>query len=315
MANSKYEYVRNFERDEILLPNTWIVVRIDGRGFHKLSTHYSFAKPNDTRALTLMNAAATHVLQSLPDIILAYGVSDEFSFVFHRGTTLFERRKEKIVSTVVSAFTAAYVFGWDEHFAHAAWDGNGEGKGRRLEMGMLPTFDGRAVCYPSWENLRDYLRWRQVDCHINNLYNTTFWALVQQGGMSATAAEEFLKGTVSSDKNEILWSKFGINYNNENEMFRKGSVVFREYAIEETKSKDEGDGSKKGDGDGGNGEEDEGGVLETMSKTQAEKMRKARRRAKVITRHVDIIRDEFWDQRPWLKTGKPGRPTEEQSAS
>jgi hypothetical protein len=31
----RYEYVRNFERDEILLPNTWIVVRIDGRGFHK----------------------------------------------------------------------------------------------------------------------------------------------------------------------------------------------------------------------------------------------------------------------------------------
>src|ERR1700761_7268884 len=35
MANSKYEYVREYERDEILLPNTWIVVRIDGRGFHK----------------------------------------------------------------------------------------------------------------------------------------------------------------------------------------------------------------------------------------------------------------------------------------
>lgn len=33
--NCRYEYVRNFERDEILLPNTWIVVRIDGRGFHK----------------------------------------------------------------------------------------------------------------------------------------------------------------------------------------------------------------------------------------------------------------------------------------
>ena len=31
----RYEYVKNFERDEILLPNTWIVVRIDGRGFHQ----------------------------------------------------------------------------------------------------------------------------------------------------------------------------------------------------------------------------------------------------------------------------------------
>jgi len=36
MANSKYEYVKYFEQNDVLLPNTWIVVRIDGRGFHKL---------------------------------------------------------------------------------------------------------------------------------------------------------------------------------------------------------------------------------------------------------------------------------------
>lgn len=29
--------------------------------------------------------------------------------------------------------------------------------------------------------------------HINNLYNTTFWVLVQKGGMDATQAEERLK--------------------------------------------------------------------------------------------------------------------------
>lgn len=35
MANSKYEYVKGFERDDVLLRNTWIVVRIDGRGFSR----------------------------------------------------------------------------------------------------------------------------------------------------------------------------------------------------------------------------------------------------------------------------------------
>lgn len=29
--------------------------------------------------------------------------------------------------------------------------------------------------------------------HINNLYNTTFWALVQKGGMGTMEAEELLK--------------------------------------------------------------------------------------------------------------------------
>lgn len=36
------------------------------------------------------------------------------------------------------------------------------------------------------------------------------------------------QGTVSSDKNEILFSRYGINYNNEQEMYKKGSVLFRE---------------------------------------------------------------------------------------
>ena len=36
MANSKYEYVKTFEQSTTLLPNTYMIVRIDGRGFHKL---------------------------------------------------------------------------------------------------------------------------------------------------------------------------------------------------------------------------------------------------------------------------------------
>ena len=44
----------------------------------RFSTKYDFAKPNDRRALDLMNAAATAVMKDLPDIGLAYGVSDEF---------------------------------------------------------------------------------------------------------------------------------------------------------------------------------------------------------------------------------------------
>lgn len=37
-----------------------------------------------------------------------------------------------------------------------------------------------------------------------------------------------MQGTLASAKNEILFSRFHINYNNEPEMFRKGSLVFRD---------------------------------------------------------------------------------------
>jgi tRNA(His) 5'-end guanylyltransferase len=137
--------VRLFEQPDTLLANTWIVVRIDGRGFSKyvfnsisfflsfesgcrilvpehagstrhtkraivqfqfmasgsqldcdnalncivpqlmhrprLTTKYKFVKPNDRNALDLMNAAAEAVMKELPDLVLAYGNSDEFRYV------------------------------------------------------------------------------------------------------------------------------------------------------------------------------------------------------------------------------------------
>ena len=35
MAKSKFEYVKQFETEDRLMPNCWIVVRIDGKGFHR----------------------------------------------------------------------------------------------------------------------------------------------------------------------------------------------------------------------------------------------------------------------------------------
>ena len=44
----------------------------------RLSSKYNFDKPNDGRALGLMNAAAVAVLEELPEVRLAYGISDEY---------------------------------------------------------------------------------------------------------------------------------------------------------------------------------------------------------------------------------------------
>ncbi|KAF4818750.1 tRNA(His) guanylyltransferase [Colletotrichum siamense] len=287
MANSKFEYVKAFEQADTLLPNTWIVVRIDGRGFTKLCAKYQFEKPNDKRALDLMNAAARVVVTELPDITIAYGVSDEYSFVFHKSCTLFERRASKLVSTVVSTFTANYIYLWSQYFPDTPLSP------------PLPSFDGRAVCYPTVSNLRDYMSWRQVDCHINNLYNTTFWSLIQLGGYDNKTAEQMLAGTVSSDKNEILFSKFNINYNNEPEMYKKGSVIFRDYELVEPGTH--------------NASEAADALAEPtqQSKSQAEKEKKKRNKARVVIEHLDIIKDDFWDRRPWLLSNKPGKTPKE----
>lgn len=142
----------------------------------------------------------------------------------------------------------------------------------------LPTFDSRAVTYPSLRILRDYLSWRQADCHINNLYNTTFWALVLKGGKTPQEAEKALCGTVSSTKNEILFSQFGINYNNEPEMFKKGTVLVRDL--------------------GNDNNNQEPGIA--LSERQKQRMTKRYSKAEIEQLHVDIIGDAFWTARPWL---------------
>ncbi|XP_019418434.1 PREDICTED: tRNA(His) guanylyltransferase 1-like [Lupinus angustifolius] len=158
--NVKSEYVHSFEFDTKLMPYTWIVVRLDGCHFHRFSDLHEFVKPNDERALNLMSSCAMAVLEEFQqDIVFAYGVSDEYSFILKRTTDIYQRRTSKIISAIVSFFTSTYVIRWKDYFSN-----------RMLKY--PPSFDGRAVCYPSTEILRDYLSWRQVDCHINNQYNT-----------------------------------------------------------------------------------------------------------------------------------------------
>lgn len=161
-----------------------------------------------------MNYAAVQVMKEFNEIVIAFGQSDEYSFVLHKSAEVYNRRASKIMTCINSLFTSSYVFNWSSFFEDKT-------------LKYPPSFDARIVLYPSDENLRDYLGWRQADTHINNLYNTIFWKLVLEGGRTNTQAQEDLSGTYSSDKNEILFTKFGINYNNLPQMYRKGTILLR----------------------------------------------------------------------------------------
>lgn len=254
MAGSRYAYVRNFELPDPVLPNTFMLIRIDGKGFHRFANDHQFKKPNDGNALELMNEAARFVVNDLrPEIILAFGESDEFSFLLRPSCTLYKRRASKLVTHIVSLFTSAYVFNWSKYMSD--------------QLQYPPSFDGRLVVYPSQKEVKDYFAWRQVDTHINNLYNTTFWALVLQGDQTERQAHETLKGTISSDKNEMLYNRFEINYDKLPAMFRKGTTIAWDARPNLIKEEDE------------------------EQKKQSEKVK-----ARLRTLHVDIIGSRFWSE-------------------
>jgi hypothetical protein len=60
----------------------------------------------------------------------------------------------KLTTTIVSTFSSYYTFLWPNFFPDSPL------------TPPLPSFDGRAVCYPDDRNLRDYMSWRQVDCKL-----------------------------------------------------------------------------------------------------------------------------------------------------
>ncbi|CAE6406985.1 unnamed protein product [Rhizoctonia solani] len=294
MANTRFQYVRSFELPDPLLPNTHLVLRIDGHAFHKFSDAHGFQKPNDERALKLMDHAAQTVMEEYPDIVLGFGESDEFSFLFKKSTKLYNRRQSKIVSMLTSLFTSAYVFNWKTHFPDT-------------ELKYPPSFDGRVVIYPGRQEIRDYFSWRQADTHINNLYNTTFWALVQGGGMTAREAETRLKGTLSKDKHEILFSNYGINYNGLPERFKKGSVLVREVIQSESPEvanpdRPKGNVNIADISDPAISSQNVQDVIPTKSESKQIAKNKPKRALPNIVRviHVDIIKEEFWSARPEL---------------
>ena len=214
MAGSKYEYVRSFEQPDALLPSTFIIVRIDGHAFTKFTAAHGWAKPTDTRGVCLMTAAALDVVREWGDIVFAYGQSDEYSFVLPPRSTVFGRRAAKLATGVASLFAAAFVLHWPRYFPSTP-------------LQRAPSFDGRCVCYPRLAHVADYLRWRQVDTHINSLYNECFWALVQRGGASPAQAHERLKGTLSDAKHELLHASFGINFAALPAAFKRGTTLVR----------------------------------------------------------------------------------------
>jgi tRNA(His) 5'-end guanylyltransferase len=81
-----------YELNQILMPETFIILRLDGKNFKNLTKYYQFLKPNDQTHVNLMNKCALEVFsQYHSDLMLAYGYSDEFSFAFYKETNLFNR--------------------------------------------------------------------------------------------------------------------------------------------------------------------------------------------------------------------------------
>ena len=191
--------------DQVILPELYMVARLDGRGFTRLTKEIcQFEAPFDIRFRDLM----IHTTKALMDcgfrIVYGFTESDEISLLFAPDDNTFGRKVRKINSTLAGEASAAF----------------------SLELGRCATFDCRVIPLPPAELVVDYFRWRQEDAHRNSLNGHCYW-MSRKEGMSEQAATRELEGKSVSYKNELLFSR-GINYDQLPSWQKRGIGLWKE---------------------------------------------------------------------------------------
>ena len=184
--------MRQFEKslDRKMLEGIYLVARLDGHGFTKLTKKWQLEKPFDIKFRYAMIETTKHLMDCGFRMIYDYTQSDEISLLFHLNDETFGRKDRKLISILAAEASVAF----------------------SMYIGQAAIFDNRLVPLPTEENVVDYFRWRQEDAHRNSLNSHCYWALRKEG-ISANDAQKRLFGISNSEKNELLFER-GINYNN-----------------------------------------------------------------------------------------------------
>lgn len=185
-----------------MLQGTWPVIRVDGKGFSKL-TAKGFEKPFDERFSLCMVKAAEALLVQLGGVY-AYTESDEISVLFPRGWDQYDREVEKAVS--IAAGIASSVF--------------------TLECGRAASFDARVWLGTAEDVVVDYFRWRQTDATRCALNGYAYWTL-RNAGESVSAATRAIHKKSVGEKNELLFAR-GVNFNDVPPWQRRGIGLYWE---------------------------------------------------------------------------------------
>jgi tRNA(His) guanylyltransferase len=185
--------LRIFEtaHDLCVLPEIFMVARIDGRNFTRLTKEiHKFEAPFDAQFRDYMVSTVDHLMNCGFRVIYGYTQSDEISLLMHRDEESFGRKLRKLNSILAGEASAKL----------------------SLLLGSIATFDCRISQLSTLNLVVDYFRWRNEDAHRNALNAHCYWMLRKAGESAGTATEKLDRLSVG-DKNELLYQQANINFN------------------------------------------------------------------------------------------------------
>lgn len=184
--------MRGFEQslDRCMTEGIYVVARLDGHGFTSLTKkEWDLERPFDVRFKDAMVECLRRLMDCGFKVIYGYTQSDEISLLFHHDDKTFGRKERKLISLLAAEASVAFSFA----------------SGRRA------VFDCRLVPLPDADNVVDYFRWRQEDCHRNSLHAHCYW-LLREKGMSPSDTQAQLADMSTEHKIDLLHS-YGIDFN------------------------------------------------------------------------------------------------------
>jgi len=198
----RMKMLERVEAERHLLPLLPVMVRLDGRAFHTLTS--GLRRPYDERFSDIM-VAVTKFLVEESNAKIGYTQSDEISLVLYsddyRSQVFFDGRIQKLVSVLASLCTAKFIplMGTIEELA-----------------GKLASFDCRVWNVPSRMEAANTILWRELDATKNS---------VSMAARSYYSHNE-LQGKNGSQMQEMLFQK-GVNWNDYPAFFKRGTYVQR----------------------------------------------------------------------------------------
>ena len=129
--------------DYSVLPGLFIVARLDGRSFTRLTRELqSFDAPYDARFRDLMVTTTRRLMTCGLDIVYGNTHSDEISLLFRLNEGSFGRKLRKLNTVLAGEASAAF----------------------SVALGAPAAFDCRVSQLPCEDAVLDYFRWRQGSC-------------------------------------------------------------------------------------------------------------------------------------------------------
>ena len=182
--------------------NSKIILRLDGRSFHKLANDLELVKPYDDNFYKVISEVCRDLFEEF-SAEFVYTFSDEISLLLDK--IPFDGRVEKINSVIASFTSSSFVMHYNREFKKP------------------PAFDSRIIPINDCD-IVNYFKWRQDESWRNcvNSHGISYLKTIY----SNTEANDKINGMKLSDIHELLFEN-GINLNDVETYKKRGIAVYR----------------------------------------------------------------------------------------